>query len=63
MFGLFSRKQPEAPAIDASTAARALGRHRTEKSRALIRNMTNQLRHDMRAKGLSDLPEIDWSAL
>lgn len=62
MFSLFRRK----PA--AREAARTLGRRsaqaraeRKAQDRQKVREMANCLRADMRAKGLSNLPEIDWS--
>lgn len=62
MLRLFSRKQPEAPAIDVSAAAAALSRYRMSEQQAKQRAMTNRLRSDLRAKG-KDLPPIDWSKL
>jgi hypothetical protein len=52
------------------TAAQTLGQRSAEvraakarQDREKVRAMANQLRADMRAKGHSDLPEIDWSTL
>lgn len=52
----------------ATEAARTLGQRgvqaraeRAARDRKKVREMTNRLRADMRAKGLSNLPEIDWS--
>lgn len=57
------RRQPAATA-----AAQTLGQRCAEvraakarQDRSKVRAMANQLRTDMRAKGLSDLPDIDWS--
>lgn len=57
------RRQPATTA-----AAQTLGQRSAEvraakarQERSKVRAMANQLRTDMRAKGLSDLPDIDWS--
>lgn len=51
-----------------TTAAQTLGQRSAEvraakarQDREKVRAMANQLRADMRAKGHSNLPEIDWS--
>jgi hypothetical protein len=51
-----------------TAAAQTLGQRSAEvraakarRERDKVRTMANQLRADMRAKGLSNLPEIDWS--
>ncbi|WP_260927409.1 hypothetical protein [Novosphingobium sp. 9] len=54
---LFSRKQPEAPAISASTAAAALSRHRADRARAQRRAKVDEMRAAMR------MPPIDWKNL
>ena len=59
MFGLFRSK----PAMTASDAARVLSAARGQNDRERRRAMANQMRADMRAKGKTDLPDIDWDSL
>jgi len=59
MFRLFRSK----PAMTPSEAARILAAARGGNDRARCRAMANQMRADMRAKGKTDLPDIDWDAL
>lgn len=62
MFSLFNRRKP-----DPSAAARELGRlgnaSRAAKQRELVRVTTNLMRADLRAKGRSDMTEINWSEI
>ncbi|AIT81624.1 hypothetical protein JI59_18565 [Novosphingobium pentaromativorans US6-1] len=60
MFSIFRRREPVR--ASASEAGRALGQVRHDKSRALVRDMTNKIRADLRGKG-HDLPPIDWEAI
>ena len=54
---LFKRRK------DASAAARTLGQVGRDRRRQLVRDMTDRLRADLRAKGREDMTPIDWNRL
>lgn len=59
MFGLFRSK----PAMTASDAARVLAAARGQNERQRRRDLCDQLRAELYAKGRTDMTPIDWSAL
>lgn len=58
----FWRRKPRHAEPDLTAAARQLAKApRTDPAKHRRRTMTNRLRADLRAKGIANLPPIDWS--